>query len=224
MNEPHPTPTVVDTAEPLNAADLVAHVSAKLCHDFITPSGAVVSGLELMNDPSAQDVREEALKLVESSAKKLVSIVNFARVAYGAATTSERFSSAELQSLAQGVFDHIRADLNWAVSIDTFEKPHARALLNLAQIGGAAVPTGGLATVRAERRMDEILLTVDSTGPRARLKPEVVTGLKGERLQDGLAGQWIQPYWLYEVVRTAGGALEFEAEPEKVSIRVRMPV
>ncbi|MBW8881895.1 MAG: histidine phosphotransferase, partial [Asticcacaulis sp.] len=73
---------------------LATQMVAKLCHDFISPTGAIMSGLDLLEDPSAQDMKQEALNLIATSAKKLVALVYFARVAFGAATTSEAFSAA----------------------------------------------------------------------------------------------------------------------------------
>ncbi len=209
--------------EPFGATDLASFVAAKLCHDFISPSGAIVSGLDLLKDPSAQDMREEAMGLIEASAHKMVSLVHFARIAFGAATSAERFDAAELKGVIDGMFAHIRAELDWAVDIQTFEKPAARALLNLAYLGGGALPTGGRASIAARQDPDAVLLAVEARGPRARLKPETATGLRGERLTEGLAGQWIQAFWLSQVVADAGGSLELETDQDLVKIRIRLP-
>ncbi len=88
---------------PMDGPELAALIAAKLCHDFISPSGAIVSGLDLLNDPTAQDMRDDALALITDSARKMVALVQFCRVAFGAATTAERFTGAELQALVDGV-------------------------------------------------------------------------------------------------------------------------
>jgi histidine phosphotransferase ChpT len=121
------------------------------------------------------------------------------------------------------VFEHIRPELVWEVETPVFEKAQARALLNLAQISGGALPTGGQAAVTAKVEDGTLVMAVTSTGPRARLKAEVATGLSGERLTEGLAGQWIQAFWLHEVVRDAGGTLGFETGEERVVITARLP-
>lgn len=213
------------TAEPESpsAVLLAAQLAGKLCHDFVSPSGAIVSGLDLLRDPSAQDMREDAMGLIEASAKKLVAMVHFARVAFGASTTAERFDSRELEQLVRDMFSHIRPELDWKVEAGVLEKPQARALLNLAQLGGGALPTGGVAVVEAAVEDGEMVMAVTSTGTRARLKAEVATGLRGEMLTEGLAGQWIQAFWLAQCVRDAGGRLEHETMEDRVVIRVRMP-
>jgi len=229
MTEPERAPEVVETEAaapepaPFGQTDLAAHVAAKLCHDFISPSGAIVSGLDLLRDPSAQDMREEAMGLIEASARKMVSIVHFARIAFGAATSAERFDAGELKSTLDGVFGHMRAELDWASDVQTFEKAEARALLNLAYLGGGALPTGGTATVVARRDEDGLKMAVEARGPRARLKAETLTGLKGERLTEGLAGQWIQAFWLSQVVADAKGFIEVETDQDLVSLRIRLP-
>lgn len=207
----------------MDGADLATFLTGKLCHDFISPAGAIASGLDLMRDPSAQDMREEALGLVEASSAKLIALINFARVAYGAATSAERFTSDELHPLSESVFRGARASLDWRVEAREFSKPQARALLNLVQLTGAALPGGGTATVTAQEDDGWLTLRGAAEGPRARLKPEAATGLAGDRLTEGLAGQWIQSYWLWRTVSDHGGTLDFTTGEDRVTLTARMP-
>ena len=181
-----------------------------MCHDFISPASAIVSGVDLLDDPAAQDMREDAMKLIEASAKKLVALLAFTRVAFGGSSTAESFDVRELEKLTLGIYDHVRPSLDWAVSLESVSKPCARALLNLAQIGASALPTGGVARVTASRQGEDILMSVEASGPRARLRPEVVRGLRGEALGEGLSGHWVQAYYLYAFAeggrRTAGSS------------------
>ncbi len=203
--------------------EIASHIAAKLCHDFISPAGAIVSGLDLLKDPTAQDMREDAMGLIEASAEKMVALVHFARVAFGAATSAERFDAGELKKVTEGMFAHMRAELVWALDVQVFEKAEARALLNLAYLGGSALPSGGQATVAVRRDQTHLLMAVEARGARARLKPEALTGLRGARLTEGLAGQWIQPFWLSRVVADAKGTLEVDVDQDLVRIRVTLP-
>jgi histidine phosphotransferase ChpT len=222
--------TALDDAPDLQADDLpaddqalAAYVAGKLCHDFISPAGAIVSGLDLLNDPSAQDMRDDAMGLIDQSARKLVALVHFARVAFGAATTSERFTGEELRGLVQGLVEGGRASLDWRIDpAETFSKPRARALTNLAYLTAAALPSGGVAAVFLRREGEAVVLEGLAEGARARLKPEAVTGLAGRRLTEGLTGQWIQPYWLWLTVSGAGGVLTADAQEGRVVITARM--
>ena len=215
--QPQPPP------EPVGAAELAAILAGRMCHDFISPASAIVSGVDLLDDPSAQDMREDAMKLIESSAKKLVALLAFTRVAFGGSSAAESFDVLELEKLTHGIYDHVRPNLDWAVGLESVSKPCARALLNLAQIAATALPTGGVARVSAVRQGDEILMSVDAAGPRARLRPEVVRGLRGEALGEGLSGHWVQAYYLHALLKEAGGSLDHHIDEEKVVLRARCP-
>jgi histidine phosphotransferase ChpT len=208
---------------PVDGTELATYIAAKLCHDFISPSGAIVSGLDLMQDPTAQDMRDDALALIEQSARKMVALVHFARVAFGAATTSERFTAREIEGLVSNMVQGGRASLDWRIADGEFSKPQARALTNLAYLTVGALPMGGVAVIQSRTEDGRLYLEGFAEGARARLKPEAVVGLAGERLTEGLAGQWIQPYWLWLTVKEAGGALRVTVEDGKVSLIARMP-
>ena len=201
---------------------LAALVAGKLCHDFISPAGAISSGLDLLKDPTAQDMRDDAMGLIEASAKKMVALVAFARVAFGASTSAERFSGAELAELVSGLTEGGRATLDWRADGGDYSKAQARALVNLAYLTLAALPSGGAATITTERG-DRLKISGVAEGARARLKPEAVAGLSGRPLSEGLPGQWVQPYWLWLTANDAGGSLNVEAEDGRVALIIHMP-
>ena len=214
------------SAQPSGLPDgqaLATLVAGKLCHDFISPAGAISSGLDLLKDPTAQDMRDDAMGLIEASAKKMIALVSFARVAFGAATSAERFSAEELGALVSGLTEGGRATLNWAVTEGTYSKPQARALMNLAYLTMAALPSGGAATIRTYAASNGVVLEGVAEGARARLKGEAVAGLAGQPLTEGLPGQWIQPYWLWLTVHDAGGSLDVQVDEGRVALVARMP-
>ncbi|MFN3930195.1 MAG: histidine phosphotransferase ChpT [Brevundimonas sp.] len=216
------TDTVATSSLPDGQA-LAALVAGKLCHDFISPAGAIRSGLDLLKDPTAQDMRDDAMSLIEASAKKMVALVAFARVAFGASTSTERFSAAELGELVTGLAEGGRATLEWRVESGDYSKAQARALVNLGWLTIGALPSGGAAVVSTRRDGDTLQITGLAEGARARLKAEAVAGLAGQPLAEGLQGQWIQPYWLWLTAHDAGGSLDVVAEDGRVSLTVHMP-
>jgi histidine phosphotransferase ChpT len=204
-------------------AELAAHLAGRLCHDLISPVSAIVSGLDLLEDPSAQDMREDAMGLIAQSAKKLAMVLSFARVAYGSSASAETFDPKDLETLTQGIFSHVRAELEWAVLSERLEKPVARALLNLAQLGATALPTGGVARLTVDSFTSETVVTLEAKGARARLRPEAEAGLRGEPMTEGLSGQWVQPYYLHALVTDAGGRLTAQIENERVTVTAYLP-
>ena len=211
------------TTTPIKPAELAAYLAARMCHDFISPASAIVSGLDLLEDPTAQDMRDDAMGLIGTSARKLADLLAFTRVAFGASASAETFDTRELEKLCRGVFSHMRAELDWQVEMPGVNKPTARTLLNLAQMAGAALPTGGTALVRAVEEGGSIAIAIEATGPRARLRPEVLGGLQGEGPGEGLHGHWVQARYVHLFVTDAGGRVFADVAEEKVTLAATVP-
>jgi histidine phosphotransferase ChpT len=218
---PSPEP---DSAPVFDSVDLAAQLAARLCHDFISPASAIVSGLDLLDDPSAQDMREDAMALIAQSARKLAGLLAFCRAAFGSASTTEVFDSRELETLTSGVFAHMKPALTWAVTPASLSKPAARATLNLAQIAGTALPSGGTVTVRAVETADRIAVSIEAQGQRIRLKPEVAGGLTGAAKGDAMGGAWVQAFYVHSLVKQAGGQVAVDVRDESLTLAVWVPV
>jgi histidine phosphotransferase ChpT len=221
MSQTHPAFPNPETA--ITPEALAARLASKLCHDFISPAGAIVSGLDLLDDPSAKDMRDEAMDLIAASAKKLVDLLAFARVAYGASSGVEGFDCAELERLTRGVYGHVRAELEWSVEAPQLPKPAAQTLVNLAQLAAGALPLGGLAKASCTAQDGGHALLVAASGPKSRLHAEVAGGIAGEPLGDGLMGRWVQAYYVHAIVSAAGGHAEVGVVDEAVTFRAYLP-
>src|SRR5208283_1084413 len=69
----------------LDALDLAALLSSRVCHDVISPVGAIINGLEVLEDEKDAEMRGHALDLIKSSASEASSRLQFCRLAFGAA-------------------------------------------------------------------------------------------------------------------------------------------
>jgi histidine phosphotransferase ChpT len=225
MSSVYMPPSVEDSvgAEPVSAADLAARLAARLCHDFISPASAIVSGLDLIEDPEQQDMREEAMGLIAASARKLAALLSFSRIAFGGSAAAESFDVRDLESLTRAVYEHVRAELDWSVQPAALDKPAARALLNLAELGAAALPVGGVASLRATAEDGAVRLSMRAQGPRVRLRAETADGLEGRPFEQGMAGHWVQAYFLKAIVTQAGGQIDYSVDEEAVCVNVVLP-
>jgi histidine phosphotransferase ChpT len=221
MNDNQPS-RLAHAPVPPQPHELAAHLAARLCHDFISPAGAIMSGLDLLNDPEAQDMREDALRLIAASSEKLVALLSFDRVAFGASAAAEAFDVRELEKLTRDVYAHGRTTLDWAVEAASLSKPVTRVLLNLAQIGAGLLPTGGTARLTVTESDQATEVRVHAEGPKVRLMAEVSDGLAGLPLGEGLGGRWVQAYYLRSLVDAAGGEIEIEAGETAITVRVRL--
>ena len=203
--------------------ELAARLAARLCHDFITPASAIVTGLDLLEDPTAKDMRDDAMDLIAASARKLGDLLQFCRVAFGASAQAEAFDSAELERLARGIYAQVRPELDWAIEQQSLPKAISRALLNLVQLAADALPFGGVARAELRRSPGRLGLVVTGTAPRVRLHAEVAGGLAGAPLGEGLPGRWVQAYYLHALLEAAGGRVFVEPGEECINFRAVIP-
>ncbi|OXE36137.1 MAG: histidine phosphotransferase [Phenylobacterium zucineum] len=205
-------------------AEVAAYLAARMCHDFISPASAIVSGLDLLEDPTAEDMREDAMSLIAGSARKLADLLAFTRVAFGASASSETFDPRDLHKLLTGLFGHMRAELDWRIEAASLNKPATRTILNLAQLAGAALPLGGVASVAAVEEAGHLAIAVKAKGVKPRLRPEVMAGLDGKPMGDGLHGHWVQAYYIHLFVQDAGGKVFSKVDEDSVVFAATLPL
>jgi histidine phosphotransferase ChpT len=207
------------SADAVTPEILAARLISKLCHDFANSVGGVVTGLDLLNDPTAKDMRDDAMELLSSSARKLADQLAFARIAYGATAGADGVDTGELERIARGAYAQVRAELDWRVQVPALPKAPAQVLLHIAQLAAAALPFGGVARIEAWREPGRYVLLALAQGGRARLHQEVEAGLAGQPLGDGIVARWVQAYYARLLARGAGGDARAEAEGELVTFR-----
>ena len=69
----------------LAGLDLAALLCSRVCHDLISPTGAIVNGLEVLEESKDEETREFALALIKKSASQATARLQFCRLAFGAA-------------------------------------------------------------------------------------------------------------------------------------------
>src|SRR3954468_16264066 len=69
----------------LDSLDLAALLCSRVCHDVISPVGAIVNGLEVLEDENDPAMHDFALDLIRKSARQASARLQFARLAFGAA-------------------------------------------------------------------------------------------------------------------------------------------
>ncbi len=182
---------------------LASAIAARLCHDFIGPAGSTVAGLDILAGSPSEDLRGAAMEMIDDAARRLLTLIEFSRVAFGAG--EEMFDTGTLETLARGVFVDLRPTLDWSVAAPALAGPAARTLLNLAQIAADALAVGGMARAWSDLRGGKTFLGVDAIGARAKLYPEVLGGLNGETRGAGQGGRWARACFVHATVAAAGG-------------------
>jgi len=180
----------------MNAIDLASLLCSRLCHDLLSPVGALNNGLELMADEQDPEMRERCLELLAESAKASASKLKFFRLAFGAAGGfGDMIDTREAKAALDGLFGaDKRVELGWMVEDDELPKGAVKLLLNLALIAGDALVRGGRLDVGAEHD-GRLELVIRAEGPRILLDPSLrETILKGSSdgaVEPRAAGAWL---------------------------------
>ncbi len=149
-------------------------LSSRICHDLISPVGAVNNGLEILEDESDAEMTEQAMLLIRSSAASASAKLQFMRLAFGVAgNVSEMVSLDEAKSLTAGLVGDGATKLDWQVGTQSLDKAVLKLLLNMILIGFEALPRGGILRVGA-RREGATNLMISAEGPKARLTERAI--------------------------------------------------
>ncbi|MCC2976149.1 histidine phosphotransferase [Sphingomonas sp. PL-96] len=192
----------------ISATDFASLLCSRLCHDLLSPVGALNNGLELLADEQDPAMRARCLELLAESARASANKLKFFRLAFGAAGGfGDVVDTREARAAIEGLFaENRRVKLGWMVAEPTLPKPVIKALLNLALIGGDALVRGGQLDIGAEANEGGIEIVVRADGPRIVLDPELRHALSGEG--DLLAPRAAAAFLAHALVEQSGGSLQ----------------
>ena len=131
-----------------DALELAALLCSRVCHDLISPVGAIVNGLEVLDDNPKPDDREFALDLIRKSAKTASARLQFCRLAFGAAGSSgAQIDLGDAQNMARGHLEDGKTTIAWNLPRLLLPKNRVKLLLNMMVIAQQTIPRGGVLTV-----------------------------------------------------------------------------
>ena len=208
----------------LTPTTLSALLCARICHDLISPVGALGTAIEILDDKGNVDMHEDALALVRTSSRQASAKLKFLRIALGAAGSAPGvIPTAEVIKLTNDMFADSKPDLVWNIESDGIDKDRARILMNLIMLAIQAAPRGGTVTVTRNGQDDGANFTAVSDGPKARLGADVAKAIAGKAPEDGFEGRSIQPLYANLLARDIGGTLEASADETVITFTANFP-
>ena len=202
--------------EPLDSIMLSALLASRLCHDLINPVGALGSGLEVLEDESMDEtMREAAIDLIKTGGRKSVSLLKYARLAYGAAGgRGVELPMEEAELILRELFEWSKADLEWTVPAIHALKEKVKAVMILTHYAADCVPRGGAVRVSQEG----YAFLVEAEGKRALLQDDLPAALAGDHTE--MKPKFAPAYIAGLLARELGGAVTVARESdEKVVFR-----
>jgi histidine phosphotransferase ChpT len=193
----------------ISPVDFASLLCSRLCHDLLSPIGALNNGLELLADETDPAMRARCMELLNESARVSANKLKFFRLAFGAAGGfGERVNVREARLALEGLLgDNKRLTLHWLMEDVELSKPAVKVLLNLGLIAGDALVRGGTVTIGAEETADTTEIVLRAEGPRTVLDQELRA-----TLVDGAGGETVTPraaaaFLVHSITTEAGGSV-----------------
>ncbi|WP_296674831.1 histidine phosphotransferase family protein [Novosphingobium sp.] len=207
------------------SVDLASLLCSRLCHDLLSPVGAMSNGLELLADEKDPEMRKRCMELLEQSARTSADKLKFFRLAFGAAGG---FGDLVPVEEPRALIDALagpggRTQVNWALGASSLPKPAVKVMLNLAHIGIEALVRGGTLDIGAEQRGGASEIVIRAAGPKIAFDPTVGQALDGSLPVDQLSSRTAPAWMLNQLAKRNGGGLQFALTDEALVMGAVLP-
>lgn len=199
----------------LESLDLAALIASRVCHDVISPVGAIVNGLEILEDEKDEGMRGFAFDLIKKSAAQASARLQFCRIAFGAAgSAAAMLDLGDAEQVARGFVEDQKTTLTWECPRQLLPKNMVKLLLNLVLVAATTIPRGGVIAVSATGEGEATEFRLVTNGVSARVPVNVLDLLAGKAPDDRIDAHVIQPYYTGMIARAANMVVTIEAEIE----------
>ncbi|MBF7012140.1 histidine phosphotransferase family protein [Novosphingobium resinovorum] len=208
-----------------SSIELASLLCSRLCHDMLSPVGALTNGLELLADEKDPEMRQRCFELLDQSARISTDKLKFFRLAFGAAGGfGEMVAVSEAKVLVDAlVANNPRVTLAWALPSDSLPKAAIKTLLNFALIGLEALPRGGTLEIAAEYRDNHSELVVRAAGPRIAFDRSVGAALEGALPEGELSSRTAPAAMLRQLAVELKGQLQFALADDALVLGAMLP-
>jgi histidine phosphotransferase ChpT len=200
-----------------DALELAALLCSRVCHDLISPVGAIVNGLEVIDDNPKPEDRDFALDLIRKSAKTASARLQFCRLAFGAAgSAGAQIDLGDAQAMAKGHIEDGKVTLTWNLPRLLMPKNRVKLLLNMLVIAQQTIPRGGTLTIDPVGEGETMSFRITSAGLNARV-PQNIVDILGST-SAAVDAHAVQPYYTRLLAQACGLTVKLALEGETVVV------
>lgn len=200
----------------LSDLDLAALLCSRVCHDVISPVGAIANGLELFDDPEMDaETKATAMDMVRSSARTAGAKLKFCRIAFGAAgSAGSLIDMTEAGEVAKAFVGDQKVQLDWRAPRENRPKQEVKLILNMLLLAISGIPRGGTVTIDVDGQR----FSARAVGDRAKLSEPLAAVLNGTADLTTLDARLVQPYYSKLLASSAGLSLVMRLDGDDVLI------
>lgn len=211
----------VPTSADIGSLDLAALLCSRVCHDLISPVGAIVNGLEVMEDDNDQETKAFAMDLIKKSVKQASAKLQFCRIAFGAAgSAGAQIDLGDAEKVARGFLEDEKTRMVWNLPRVLLPKNRVKLLLNMLLIAGQSIPRGGQIVVDPIGEGEAMSFRISATGGYAKV-PQAVPELLAGGTGGSVDAHAVQPYYTSLLARDCGLTVAATSEGEAIVVAAR---
>ncbi len=208
----------------LEALDLAALLCSRVCHDLISPSGAIVNGLEVLEESADEETRSFALELIKKSATTAAARLQFCRIAFGAAgSANAQVDLGDAETVARGFIEDEKVKLFWNLPRSLAPKNRVKLLLNMIIVAAQTIPRGGIVAVEGDGSPEVMTFRISTRGLNARIPQAVPALLAGDPESGSVDAHGIQPFYTGLLGRSSGLTVTIETNGDSIVVAARAP-
>lgn len=192
----------------LDHARFAAFLSARLCHDIVSPAATMSLSLEMLDSPGSAEEKEQSERMLREGAHGVTATLQFLRYAFG--SMGLQAGTADVHQFKKLTDEYLRfqkPSIEWDLGTPELSFAEARLIMNLVMVCLTATVRGGVIHVNVREENNQKTLTLTCKGDRLKLKEDVVKALKGEEPDHGWRPENIQPLFAKLTCDSLGGTL-----------------
>jgi histidine phosphotransferase ChpT len=206
----------------LEGLDLAALLCSRVCHDLISPVGAIMNGLEVMEEDKDEEMSRFAMDLIKKSARTASAKLQFCRLAFGAAgSAGAQIDTGDAEKVTRGLMEDDKTKLAWNLPRVLMAKNRVKLLLNMMLLAAQAIPRGGQLTIDPIGEGDSAGFRVSATGPNAKVPQAIPLLLAGTPAEQAVDAHAIQPFYTGLLAKNCGLAVAMAVEGDAVVVAAR---
>jgi histidine phosphotransferase ChpT len=205
----------------IDSLDLAALLCSRICHDLISPIGAIVNGLEVHEEDNDEATKAFAMQLIKKSAKTASSRLQFCRLAFGAAgSAGAQIDLGDAEAMGRGFIEDEKVKLTWNLPRALLPKNRVKLLLNMLIVAGQTIPRGGTLTVDPIGGGEAMAFKITASGQNSRVPPAIPGLLAGQApAEGGIDAHAIQPFYTGLLARSCGLTVTLAAEGDGIVVQ-----
>ena len=167
----------------LDHARFAAFLSARLCHDIVSPAATMSLSLEMLDSPGSAEEKEQSERMLREGAHGVTATLQFLRYAFG--SMGLQMGTADVHQFKKLTDDYLRfqkPSIEWDLGPSELSFGEARLIMNLIMVCLTATVRGGVIHISVREENGQKTITLTCKGDRLKLKEDVVKALRARSL------------------------------------------